>query len=72
MCSLVVLDLFKNHIVGFLMTRLIYFREETDKLKEGEIDKIKNYSALCWSKSTLSTEQLNKLTELKVGQQNIF
>ena len=47
------------------------FREETEKLKEGEIDKIKNYSAMCWSKSPLSTEQLNKLTEMKVGQQDI-
>ena len=46
------------------------FREETEKLKEGEIDKIKNYSALCWSKTPLSAEQLYKLTEMKVGYQN--
>lgn len=43
----------------------IVLREETEKLKEGEIDKIKNYSALCWSKSPFSTEQLNKLADMK-------
>ncbi|XP_062575484.1 tRNA pseudouridine synthase Pus10-like [Saccostrea cucullata] len=40
-------------------------KKDVDKLKEGEIEKTKTYSALCWSKDSLSEEQLNKLQEVK-------
>ncbi|XP_062612720.1 tRNA pseudouridine synthase Pus10-like, partial [Saccostrea cucullata] len=40
-------------------------KKDVDKLKEGEIEKTKTYSALCWSKESLSEEQLNKLKEIK-------
>lgn len=41
-------------------------RNDINKLKEGEIEKTKTYSALCWSKEPLSQEQLQKLQEVKV------
>jgi hypothetical protein len=46
---------------------LIYScREETDILKQGEIDKVKRYSALCWSKLPVTDEQLATLSNIKV------
>ncbi|XP_046370140.2 tRNA pseudouridine synthase Pus10-like [Haliotis rufescens] len=39
-------------------------REDTANLKEGEIEKSKTYSALCWSETELQQEQLDKLKEL--------
>lgn len=40
-------------------------KNDINKLKEGEIEKTKTYSALCWSKEPLSQEQLQKLQEVK-------
>ncbi|XP_014768473.1 tRNA pseudouridine synthase Pus10 [Octopus bimaculoides] len=40
-------------------------REEIGNLKEGEIDKTKSYSALCWSQKPLTEEQLSALSTYK-------
>ncbi|GAB1601398.1 putative tRNA pseudouridine synthase Pus10 [Argonauta hians] len=40
-------------------------REEICNLKEGEIDKTKSYSALCWSHKPLTEEQLSSLSTYK-------
>ncbi|XP_053388289.1 tRNA pseudouridine synthase Pus10-like [Mercenaria mercenaria] len=43
----------------------IVSKEDTDILKEGEIDKVKKYSALCWSKLPVTDEHLNTLSSIK-------
>ncbi|XP_060568856.1 tRNA pseudouridine synthase Pus10-like [Ruditapes philippinarum] len=43
----------------------IVTKEETDILKQGEIDKVKRYSALCWSKLPVTDEQLATLSNIK-------
>ncbi|KAL5009163.1 hypothetical protein ScPMuIL_014744 [Solemya velum] len=40
-------------------------REETDRLKEGEMEKEKTYTALCWSTKVLTQEDLDKLAQYK-------
>ncbi|KAK3093377.1 hypothetical protein FSP39_014750 [Pinctada imbricata] len=40
-------------------------REDTNKLKEGEMEKTKRYIARCWSESPLTTEDLEKLQTYK-------
>lgn len=35
-------------------------------MKEGEIDKVKKYSALCWSKQPVTDEHLTELSNIKV------
>ncbi|XP_062599204.1 tRNA pseudouridine synthase Pus10-like [Saccostrea cucullata] len=40
-------------------------KKDVDKLKEGEIERTKTYSALRWSKESFSEGQLNKLQEVK-------
>lgn len=40
-------------------------RDEITNLKEGEIEKTKSYSAICWSESCLSQENLDTLATFK-------
>ncbi|XP_005093417.2 tRNA pseudouridine synthase Pus10 [Aplysia californica] len=40
-------------------------RVETEKLKEGEIDKTKKYSAFCWCERELTDADLEKLSAIK-------
>ena len=42
------------------------FREETDGIKEGEIEKSKSYCAYCWCARDPTQEDLDKLTANKV------
>lgn len=41
-------------------------REEITKLKEGEIDKTKTYSALCWCDRELTPADIDMLDAIKV------
>ncbi|KAL4238436.1 putative tRNA pseudouridine synthase Pus10 [Mactra antiquata] len=43
----------------------IVSKDDTNILKEGEIDKVKKYRALCWCKEPVTDEQLHKLSSLK-------
>ncbi|XP_052270788.1 tRNA pseudouridine synthase Pus10-like isoform X2 [Dreissena polymorpha] len=43
----------------------IVTKEETDILKQGEIDKVKLYRALCWTNQPISDQQLDQLSILK-------
>ncbi|KAK2184310.1 hypothetical protein NP493_270g00024 [Ridgeia piscesae] len=43
----------------------IVTREETNRLKEGEMLKTKTYSALCWAQTTLTPEDMKKLDSVK-------
>nr|XP_022330873.1 putative tRNA pseudouridine synthase Pus10 [Crassostrea virginica] len=40
-------------------------KNDINRLKEGEIEKTKTYSALCWSREPLSRQQLDKLQDIK-------
>jgi len=40
-------------------------KEETEQLKEGEVDKIKSYSAICWSPQTLTQDSFTALPDVK-------
>jgi len=42
------------------------FREDVDVLKEGEIDKVKQYRALCWTQDPITDDQLVDLSGIKV------
>jgi len=42
------------------------FREDVDVLKEGEIDKVKQYRALCWTQDPITDDQLMDLSGIKV------
>ena len=46
------------------------FREDTTALKEGEENKIKAYSALCWADKEVDQSKLSELSEIKVT--NLF
>ena len=40
-------------------------KEETSKLKEGEMEKTKSYSALCWTEKKFTEEDVQKISSLR-------
>lgn len=60
-----------NLVLLFVNLLLFYFvifsREDTALLKEGETEKVKHYSALCWCKDKINAESFTAINAMKVS-----